>query len=184
MVYHARMAKSRPVTAEELALMGEGRRELVFGQVVEMSPTAGTHGRITCRLGQRLQTFLDDRSLGAAFVGETGFLLARKPDLVRAPDIAFVAAERLPGVDLRRYLPFAPDLAVEVVSPHDTAAEVDAKALMWVAYGSRLVWVVFPDERVVHVYRPDHPRAELTPADTLSGGEVLPGFALPVSDFL
>ncbi|MCU0727984.1 MAG: Uma2 family endonuclease [Planctomycetes bacterium] len=178
------MATSRPVTAEELALMGEGRRELIYGRVVEMSPTGGTHGWVTCRIGQRLLTFLDDRPLGRPFVGDTGFLLARKPDLVRAPDVAFVAADRLTGVDLRKYLPFAPDLAVEVASPDDTATEVDAKARMWVACGSRLVWVVFPDERMVHVYRPDQARAELTPADTLSGEDLLPGFALPVSDFL
>jgi Uma2 family endonuclease len=184
MVYHARMARSHDVTAEELAIMGDGRRELIRGQVVEMSPGGGTHGRIAGRLAYRIQAFLADRPQGETFIAETGFLLARRPDLVRAPDVAYVAAERLTGVDMDEYLPLAPDLAVEVVSPGDTAAEVDAKARMWVAYGSRLVWVAFPDERVVHVYRPDRPRAELTAADTLSGEDLLPGFTLPVSVFL
>jgi Uma2 family endonuclease len=184
MMYDAAMAKSCTVTAEEFALLGEGKRELIYGRVVEMSPAGGTHGRIGFRLGHLIQTFLDRRPLGVIFNSDTGFLLARKPDLVRAPDVSYVASERLTGIDMRKFLPLAPDLAVEVVSPDDTAAEVDAKARMWIDYGSRLVWVVFPDERVVHVYRKGLPPAELTPAEKLSGEDVLPGFTLPISDFL
>lgn len=86
----------------------------------------------------------------------TGFIFQRDLDVVRAPDAAFVASDRIPktGVPVG-YWPFAPDLAVEVVSPSDRLADVHAEIVDYLAAGTRLVWRVEPEIRMVHVYRAD-----------------------------
>jgi Uma2 family endonuclease len=175
------MLETRLVTAEELLAMGDGRRELIAGRVVEMNPAGYEHGRVAARIAGRLSAFVEPLRLGAVAAAETGFCLARSPDFVRAPDASFVAAARLEGVDTRGNLPFAPDLAVEVVSPGDTFREVEEKARMWLVHGSRLVWVADPDQRLVFVYRSDGSRAVLGDGESLSGEYVLPSFALPVA---
>jgi Uma2 family endonuclease len=176
------MSETRLVTAEELLAMGEGRRELIAGRVVEMNPAGHRHGVVAVNIAAALRLFVGKSDRGLVAAAETGFRLARNPDFVRAPDASFVAAARLSGVDTTGYLPFAPDLAVEVVSPGDTFREVEEKARMWLAHGSRLVWVADPDQRLVFVYRPDGSRAVLGEGDTLGGDDVLPGLALPVAD--
>jgi Uma2 family endonuclease len=176
------MSKTRAVTAEEFEARGEGTRELLFGRVVEMTPGSGDHGRISSWIGHRIQDFLGSTRAGVVFSADTGYILRRRPDLVRAPDVSFVSANRPAGVDTSRYIPLAPDLAVEVVSPGDRWRNVDTKARMWIGYGSRIVWVVVPRRRRVHGYRPGTARKEREPGDNLSGEDVLPGFALPVDE--
>jgi Uma2 family endonuclease len=96
---------------------------------------------------------------------------------VRAPDVGFVAKERLTGPIPDKYFPFAPDLAVEVVSPSDTAQDIREKVLDFLKAGTRLVWVVYPESKTVDVYRPDGVQVvEIN--GTLDGGDVLPGFRL------
>jgi len=117
----------------------------------------------------------------AAVKPETGFLLARNPDTVRAPDVAFVARERLATAPKGRgYFPGPPDLAVEVISPGDTYAEVEAKVEEWLAAGSRMVVVVNPRNETLKVYGSLIDVTRLTVADTFDGGDVVPGFRLPV----
>ena len=181
MVYHAHMRPTRLVTAEELLAMGEGRRELIYGVVVEMTASGRRHSRIAAAMVGRLGEFAGSHGLGEVLGADGGFRLARKPDLVRVPDASFVAAARLAGVSETAYVPFAPDLAVEVISPDDSRREVEEKAAMWLWHGSRLVWVVDPDEKTVTVHRADGSRTTLGSADTLSGEDVLPGFELPVA---
>ena len=177
------------VTAELLPglssrLSSEGKRtELVEGELVVMAPAGGRHGRIANTIAYFLTQVSRDRKWGTVFAAETGFLLRRDPDTVRAPDVAFVSSERL-GTDEAPagFLKMAPDLAVEVVSPSDSAAAVQSKVEDWLGAGTRLVWVVYPDTRSVTVYRSLHEAEVLSEPDALDGSPVLPDFALPVSD--
>ena len=135
-------------------------------------------------LGARIVEFARRSSLGEVYGSDTGFLLERDPDLVRAPDVAYIAKERLQGIDETKYLPFAPDLAVEVVSPSDSFRDVEEKAAMWLAHGTRIVWVIEPELRKAFVYRPDTPREELSEHGELRGEDVLPGLTVPLADCL
>ena len=165
-------------------LSSEGKRaELVEGELIVMAPAGGRHGRIA----NTIAYFLTRSSLGGnggtVFAAETGFLLRRGPDTVRAPDAAFVGSERLRPDDAPPgYLEMAPDLAVEVVSPNDSAASVQSKVEDWLGAGTRLVWVVYPDTQSVAVYRSLHEAEVLSEPDVLNGAPVLADFAVPVRD--
>ena len=182
-------AQKTLVTAELLPglssrLSSEGKRtELIEGELVVMAPAGGRHGRIANTIAYFLTQVSRDRKWGTVFAAETGFLLRRDPDTVRAPDVAFVSSERL-GTDEAPagFLRMAPDLAVEVVSPSDSAAAVQSKVEDWLGAGTRLVWVVYPDTRSVTVYRSLNEAEVLSEPDALDGAPVLPDFALPVSD--
>lgn len=174
-------------TADELIRLptGMGRRyELVRGELKTMTPAGSRHGRIAFRLGLKLGAHVLQNGLGEVFAAETGFLLRRDPDTVRAPDVAFVSAGRLPEGGLPRgFFPGAPDLAVEVVSPDDAADEVQQKVLDYLRAGARQVWVVYPDTRSVMVHAAGGEARTLGPEETLDGGEVAPGFAVRVGEF-
>ncbi len=174
----------RLFTADELleiSARDENRYELIQGKVRMMSPAGGEHGLTAANLNARLFLYVDDNQLGAVFAAETGFLLDTKPDLVRAPDVAYVRSERIRSGVSNKYFPGAPDLAVEVVSPNDRADEVQDKVQDWLSHGTQLVWVVEPKTRTVTVYRPDGTANVLQANDTLDGEDVLPGFHFPLS---
>ena len=176
----------RVLTADDvLQLPDDGQRhELIAGELRTMAPSSGEHGAITAvstiSLGQHVRV----HQLGRVFSSETGFLLARDPDTVRAPDIAFVRRERVAAVEaagpLRGYWPGAPDLAIEVVSPNDLYTEVEAKVATWLAYGTRMVIVLNPRQRTAAVHRSATQVRHLTADDTLDGEDVVPGWAEPV----
>jgi Uma2 family endonuclease len=179
------MAQSQPehvpLSAEAFYdLRIDGRCELVAGEVVEISPVGFDHGDAAGELIRLISNFARDRSLGR--VGpEVGFILARDPDTVRAPDVAFLSNEKVALARGKRgFLPFAPDLAVEVLSPDDTYVEVDAKVSEYLAAGTRLVWVVNPPARRVVVHAAGGPIRVLNAGDVLDGGDVLPGFQVRV----
>ncbi len=134
------------------------------------------------RLARRLANLVEQHELGAVFGAETGFVLARDPDTVLAPDVAFVRTDRLPAVAVPGFFPGPPDLAVEVLSPSDSAAEAARKARSWVAHGTRLVWIVDPVARSVAVHRPRADVRVLGVDDMLTGGQVVRGFRVTVSD--
>jgi len=175
------------LTAEDLARMPElptgERYELAEGELIVMPPPGAFHGRFASRLDSRLRPFVEAHVLGEVFV-ETGYLLRRDPDTVRAPDVSFVSAARIPagGLQEEGFFPGSPDLAVEIVSPGDLDAEVEGKVDDYLEYGTRLVWVVRPKQRTVTVYHPDGTARRLGLGDTLEGEDVLPGFILPLSD--
>jgi Uma2 family endonuclease len=174
------------MTAEELwRLPDDGlRHELVFGELRTMAPSGGEHGGVTSNVHGSLFLHLRGKRLGRLFAAETGFLLARDPDLVRAPDVAFVRRERAEAVGrVRGYWPGAPDLALEVVSPNDRPAEVAEKIRTWLAHGTQMVLAVYPDPRRVFVHRPGRAPEELRETDVLDGQEVVPGWRVSVRDF-
>ena len=171
-------------TADDLTTLPDDRRyDLVAGELIEMSPAAAKHGKYAMRFGSRLDAHVTQHNLGTVFAAETGFLLSRDPDTVLAPDVAFVRADRLPPEEeWQAFLPLAPDLVVEVVSPSETAIQVMDKVLAYLDAGVRMVITVDPIRKVVVVYGPDRSARILTIADTLDGGDVLPGFRLPLAE--
>jgi len=175
---------ARVTTADELFQMGdtEDRYELLHGELSRMNPPGARHGDISAALTERLRRHVREHDLGRIFA-EIGFLLARNPDHVRAPDVAFISKERLgpEGVPIT-YWPGPPDLCVEVVSPGDTYAYVQEKACDWIRYGTRLVVVVEPDRRRVVVHRSDKDVQILSEEDALDGGDVVPGFRLAIHE--
>jgi len=178
------MATTQQITsaAQLLEAAGLGRCELIRGELVMMSPAGFQHGHVAANIIAILANFVNPRGMGAVTGSETGFLINRDPDTVRAPDAAFVRAERLPPADPRGFFPGAPDLAVEVLSPSDRASEVSAKVRDWLEAGAAAVWVVDPENQTVTVYRSPGEAAILGGSDTLLGGDVLPGFGVPVRE--
>ncbi len=175
-------ADDLPTLSSRLAAEGK-RTELVRGDLVVMAPAGGRHGRIANTIAYLLTEFIRARQRGMVFAAETGFLLHRSPDTVRAPDVAFVAAERLAdGEPPPGFLEMAPDLAVEVVSPSDSSAAVRDKVRDWLEAGTRLVWVVYPDSRSVTVHRHTGEPEEHSETDVLSGSPALPEFSVAVRD--
>lgn len=173
------------MTADELLRMpDDGRRyELVRGELRTMTPAGHTHGRVAMRLSWPLAQYVEANGLGVVYAAETGFLLARDPDTVRAPDVAFVRRERVEMVgDAEGYWPGAPDLAVEVISPSDAYAEVESKVTEWFRAGARMVIVVNPDNRTTKVYRGATDVTVLTEDGEIDGADVVPGWRLPVRE--
>jgi Uma2 family endonuclease len=171
------------MTAEELfALPDDGfhKHELVRGELVTMVPPGLGHGNTASAFVQALGPFVRERNLGRIFI-ESGVVLERRPDTVRGPDVSFISADRLPPPEQRaKFFEGAPDLAIEVVSPGDTATELLEKVHEYLAAGCRLVWVADPKTRTVTAYRPDGSAHVYRDADTLSGEDVLPGLSVPV----
>ena len=169
-------------TAEQLLRAGDvGRCELIRGELRMMIPAGGEHGRIAGYLAFLLSTHIVKHRLGTFYAAETGFILVRDPDTVRAPDFAFIAAGRAAPPE-RGFIPGAPDLVVEVLSPDDRPGYVREKVAEWLEAGSAAVWVVDPRERTVTTHAPDEPPTTLGEADTIRGGDVLPGLELMVRD--
>ena len=172
-------------TASELFEMPDDgfRYELVKGELRRMSPSGSEHGAIIINISGLLWQHVKSEKLGVCFGAETGFKIASDPDTVRAPDVAFIRRERIPESGIpKKFWRGAPDLAVEVMSPGDTRAEVDEKVGDWLQAGARAVWVVDPQRRRVSVYRPACDATELSEGDELDGGEVVPGFRCKVAE--
>ena len=146
-------------------------------------PTGYEHGKTVANLTILLGSFVKSRKLGSLTASDSGVWLERDPDTVREPDVAYFSAEKMPpGVRVEGYAEVIPDLVVEVVSPNDSLSEVNDKALMWLSYGVRLVWVVNPSTRSVDVYREGRGAATLTENEALDGLDALPGFTCAVRE--
>lgn len=171
------------MTAEDLFLVSgdDAHYELVAGSLVRMPPAGALHGKIAARVARVLDEFADAERLGVVCGAETGFVLRRDPDTVRAPDVSFVAKERLAAAgEPEKYWPFAPDLVVEIVSSSDRAEDLREKIAEYFAAGTRMAWIVHPRTREVVVHRGARDVRVLGEGDELVGEDVLPGFACPV----
>ncbi len=177
------MAVTRRMTAEALAaLPADGYQyDLIDGELHRMSPPVPSMGRSRLRsLEGSATTSSSEGSVASTRWGRVSFSGA---DTVLAPDVAFVRAERLPPrAERRGYLPLAPGLMVEVVSPSDRAGKIQQKVGRYLDAGVRLVWTVDPSARTVAVYRPGHPPLVRHQGDTVDGADVLPDLYFPVGD--
>jgi Uma2 family endonuclease len=180
--YVVPMSSSALVTADELLRthLPDKRVELVRGVIVVREPPGYRHGEVVARLAQLLSDYADAHGLGRVLAGDSGFKLARNPDTVRGPDIAFIRRERVPTPSPLGYAEFAPDLVVEVLSPGDRPGEVLAKVADWLSAGTILVWVVDPERLQVRVYRRDGSQALVGAGQMLDGEDVVPGFSCPL----
>lgn len=174
------------LTAEELLKLPTGvgeRYELVDGELRTMAPAGGPHGNRGGWAWGHVYRFVDDNGLGEVFLAETGFLIHRDPDTVRAPDFAFIRAERMPPEGLPSgFVPIAPDMVLEVISPDDSAAAIREKVQSWLEFGCRAVWVLYPGPRL-DVHGPGGARS-YGPDDEVDGGDVLPGFRMKLVDLV
>jgi Uma2 family endonuclease len=171
---------NRYVTAEEFLRSPEaaGPSELVRGEIHVMTPAGGGHGLIF----SALSSFVESHELGMCFPDGTGFQLPGLGDTVRSPDAAFVRADRLPPEGIGSgWLAVAPDLVVEVLSPTETASELESKVRDYRAAGTRLIWVIDPATRTVSILGETQSRPSLTESDTLDGEDVVSGFSIPIS---
>lgn len=176
----------RPGTAtvaDQLRYLDRDRRlvELLDGVLVE-KPMGARESFLAMTLGMYLLQFVRARRLG--IVGGADCLMRIVEGRNRLPDVSYTSWGRLPSDDahLQSVAEFSPDLAVEVLSESNTPREIEQKLREYFQSGTRLVWVVEPDDRTVAVYTAPEAFTTLTDADTLDGGAVLPGFALPLAD--
>jgi Uma2 family endonuclease len=180
------MSTTALITANDLLALptGMGKRyELITGELREMSPSGWRHGEVVDNVQALLSSYIRTHKLGRGFGAETGFLIARDPDTVRAPDFAFIAEEHLPNEKpTEAFWPGAPELAVEVLSPSDRTGEVNEKINAWLAAGSTAVWVIDPQLQTVTIYRSRTDIQIKTAGDTLEGATLVPGFTCPVSE--
>ena len=175
------MVTTQLMTAQDLWQIGEAgeHTELIDGEIVQMAPPNGEHGAIQAVLILAIGTFLAGTDLGTLY-GEVGYVLRQNPDTVLGPDLSFIASARVP-TDQARFLPLAPDLAIEIVSPSNTPGEIERKIGIYMQAGTRMVWVVYPRQRQVVAHTPGEAPRVFTDSDELPGGEVLPGLALPIA---
>jgi len=171
-------------TADELFDLpaDNNRYELVQGELIPMSPTTILHGKLLVRMGHFLFEFVDRHDLGDVYGGDSGFILGKNPDVVRAPDVAFVRRERIEDVPETGFWELAPDLVVEIISPSESAGMVKDKVTDYLTAGTRMIWLIFPRTQSAQVYHSLDQSRILTPADSLEGEDVLPGFSLPLKE--
>lgn len=172
-----------PLEVEDLVWLQDDshRYELWEGELWRMSPTKKRHGRGTVRILMHLGRYLELYPLGELYAGEVGFRVGRRRTLL-CPDVAYVSKERDLPVDDDEFFPYAPDIAIEVLSPDNTGPRVRRKARAYMADGARLVWAIDTRRKRVTVFRPLAEPQVLTGEALLSGDEVLPGFAASVAE--
>lgn len=170
--------------ADLYALAGDDHHyELVEGELQMMRPASPTQGHYAALITAALVDFVVDANIGEVYVAEPGFALQPDPKgTVRAPDVAFVSKQRIPPAEeARGFWALAPDLAVEIVSPSETAYSVEAKVDEYLRAGVRLVWLVYPETQVVIEYAAGWQMRRLAVGDSLDGGDVVPGFSMPLT---
>ena len=170
-------ARESKITLEEFLENDLEGYEYVKGELVPVSSSSMEHGEISSNVILHLSLHVFEHQLGRLYTAGTTFHLG---DRVVKPDVAFVSTERLPE-NRRKGSPVPPDLAVEIVSPTDKHYDVTEKAFVYLKAGTRLVWVVEPVAKTVMVYRSETDFTLLTSEDTLTGEEVVKGFACPVA---
>ena len=177
--------RDRNMTVEDLYVIPDDgfNYELQAGLLVSEPAPGFRHGRIMAAIAEILRAHVRQRRLGVVLAGDSGFILARKPDTVRGPDVAFVSRERFErSGDTVKAFAGAPDLAVEVLSTSNTPAAMHAKVADYLAAGTRCVWVVDPEARTVTVYVSLLWPYRLGEDEMLDGNDVVPGFRVRVGE--
>jgi len=173
------------VTAQQLAEIPDDgyRYELVRGEIRKMAPSFEERGLVSANIAGDLMPYVRRNSLGRVVIAETGYLLESNPDTVRAPDVSFIRQDRVsPPGQRRSFVQGAPDLAIEVLSPSNRPGPMAEKVADYLAAGCMMVVVVDPVLRTATVHRPDQEPQVLNEADTLDGGDVVPGWQMQVGE--
>ena len=173
------------ITAEQFAGMSfDVPVELVRGEVVEMPRPGMRHGVVCGNVYDPVKAWARSTERGVVAINDTGVITERDPDSVRGPDVLYIARERLPGGEIpSTFLGVAPDLAIEVLSPHDVWKNVLEKITEYFEAGVREVWVVDPEDKTMQVFRPDTKPRKLDASDVLESADVLPEFTCSVGTF-
>lgn len=156
--------------------------ELVDGELLVTTPTL-KHGWVVRAVFLALVAYVAPRRLGEVFQDGLGYELPGTQDTVRVPDVSFIGVDRMPvPLPPDRTFKIAPDLAVEVLSSTDTRPVLRKKLAHYLGAGTRLMWLIDTDERGVEVHTPDGPARWVPEDGVLDGGDVVPGFTVPVRD--
>jgi Uma2 family endonuclease len=153
------------------------------GEVIIMPPTGGETGNRNAELNGQIRNWTKEDKTGKMFDSSAGFKLPNKAD--RSPDAAWVTRTRLAQLSLeqkRKFIPLCPDFVVELRSPSDELEKVKAKMDEYLANGARLGWLIDPETRQVHIYRPNTPVEILDNPQQVSGDPELPGFVLELQE--
>jgi len=172
------------LTIDELAdAVGDRPGELVRGRFIDVPPTGEPHAALEATLTYELSRHVKAKGLGKVLCGEIGIITRRNPDTVRGADVAFISKARLARHGTGSgYLDVAPELVIEIISPHDRWTEINDKLDEYFATGVDSVSLVNPKRRRVSVYRSPTDVTLVDASGTLTGGDILPGLALPVGD--
>lgn len=172
------------MTAVELEEMPDNgfRYDLLRGELLQMSPAGREHGRIANEFARVLSNFVVENNLGEVYASETGFVLETDPDTVLAPDVSFVRRERISEIKMvKGFIPLAPDLAVEVISPSDRPKKVEEKITTWLDAGTGVVVVLDPRKLIARVHRLTAETQSYSISDTLELPDVVPGWSVKLS---
>ncbi|MGF2040296.1 MAG: Uma2 family endonuclease [Nostoc sp. CmiVER01] len=177
------------LTDEQFFQLCQNNRDLRLertaeGELIIMPPTGWGTGNRNSKLTQRLGNWADADGTGLAFDSSTGFKLPNGAN--RSPDASWVSQERLEALnpDPARFLPLAPDLAVELRSASDSLKTVQQKMQEYIDNGVRLGWLIDPQNQKVEIYRLGQEVEVLQSPTSLSGEDVLPGFVLDLTQIL
>ena len=177
---------TRPVTLAEFAALPEyPRYELVKGVLVEKTAASREHEIAVVRTGSSVDGHVEEYDLGEVYGSSRAFVTGpESPASSRLPDVSFVSNARLRPDLFGALVDGAPDLAVEVISPGNSAREIAQKVAEYLNAGGKAVWVIDPIGRTLAIHTPDAPPQVLTDGDVVDGGDYLPGFVRPVADLL
>ncbi len=168
------------MTADQLFWLPDdgSHHELVRGKLITLPFHGGLHGAVVVNISVLLGQEIMPRKLGT-LLAASGFKLESNPDTVLAPDIAFIRKERA-GVLADGYFDGAPDLAVEVLD--DYTLRIEESPSRWLPFGASIVWLVDPETKTVEVCSSNGERLLLAEDDELTGGDLIPGFSVRVSE--
>jgi Uma2 family endonuclease len=172
-----------PLTLEEFAqLPGDGvRHEISEGDLISKAPAKFLQTLVVVAVFEMLHAYLKQRG-GARAFPEAGYVLSHNPLTIRQPDVSVLSAERIRATDVERYVEGAPELAVEIVSPSQSAEDLEVKVQQCLRSGGKQVWVFYPITRRVHIFLASGEVTILDETQTLDAGELLPGFSIKVAD--
>jgi Uma2 family endonuclease len=172
------------LTADELERMPTDdcvRTELDEGELITMPPAGWDHGAYGINIGALLHSFVRKHKLGRVLSADTGFRL--NDGTVRAPDVAFVRRERIEALQGKGFAKGTPDLAVEIFSPSDSVPQLMRKVKQYFAAGTHTVWIVYPEQKEIHVLEASGADRILGVNDVIEAPELLPGFSVPTAEF-
>ena len=159
------------------------QHELNRGELVTMPPPMSAHSEIVRRVHEALLKYVPGSGSGRVYV-EAGYLLRTEPKTIRQPDVSFLQSARAELFSEQRYFEGAPELAVEVVSPANTAQDLEDKIEQYLAFGAKAVWVIYPKQRRVRVYRVGGEQTVLEETGDITEPELFPGLSIQVRAIL